>query len=367
MIKTQSNLLSDMRFLQEKFTDLTTNNNASHLSPTKSIMVTPNPPPPTLLSKSYFEEPQKDAYSKLRSEVSPYKPGGSFISETKSFKPLNAFPTNTNPIPAKSNDMIMIIGSLLQILAVINTKFQRKYHYKDITSFSLDYFIRIHGIIKQTSEELFAHSQLKTPRKSEKHVVFRQRTLRKLRKIGYVVIFAQILLKNLRKKKGFEEDPAFFQAKFMGFPQGHVLHLAKNHFLLNNFFLNEVSLAFNKSHSNFQDLLNELLAIDCPFSLMQRRHSRLQVDTSVIDIDNCNFLRIIRELQGNIGKGKVLVNDKMHKEMENRIKSLNSEKKALKQKLENRSKKLDDAEKKVKAKERKVTMSGSKNESFNYI
>lgn len=342
-MKNQSSLLQDLRNLQEKLAE----------SPVKSAVSQRN----DRFFSSSREKPGD--FLENRTEIpEKLKISNNFAGKSQE---IHANSLSFASFPAKTHEMIMIIGSLLQILDVINVKFQWKTRFKEITRFSMDYFLRIHGLIKQTSEEL-ANSQHKTPRKGQKHVLFKQKALKKLRKTAFVVVFAQILLRIIEKKRFFQGDPGFFQPKFGNFPENHVIHLAKNHFLLNNPLLNEISSVFSQNFASFQQLLNEILAIDCPFGQIKGNHALLHIDSSVIDVDNCNFLRIVREIEGFGGKTKGILSEKTHKELESRIKSLNSEKKTLQRKLDERSKKLEDAEKKCKnkEKERKLTLTSSK-------
>lgn len=324
-VKEQSSLLKDLRDLQDKLSE----------SPVK----------PALSLRKASELPEKLEKSAVVSSNS---------AEIRANLP--AFSKKHE----NSCEMLMVIGALLQIIEVIDAKFQWRTRFKEITRFSLDYFLRIHAVIKQNSQDLFVNSQKKT----QKHVVFRRKAVKKLRKCAYVVVFAEILLQFRAKKRRFQENPGFFQANFSFLAENHVLRLAQDHFLLNNLLLNEISAVFSRKFASFQHLLNEILAIDCYFANFKRNPAPLRVDCSVIDVDNSNFLRIVREIEGFSGfsgKSKGNLSEKAHKELETRIKSLNSEKKSLQRKLDVRSKKLEDAER--KSKERKFTLTSSKKEA----
>ncbi len=346
LMKNHSNLYEEMRLLQEKILDFSPqkpvfSQKKSGFSSQKKLenqIIKEKSLEIANLTKE-LKQKELEKCDHLSMRISPNK--ASFLSEIKGKAP------NFN----RNNDMIMIIGSLLQILSIINTKFQWKNRCKKITSFSLDYFLRIHQSIRSASEKILGFSQLKTPKRAN----FARKNLRKFRKIAFVVIFAEILKKSMKKRKFYEEDPSFFQAKFLGFfPEDNVLKIAKNHFLLNNVFLNEITQILQNSSENLQGILSELLLIKSPNSLMKSSIKDLEFDSSIIDIDYCNLQRLFiekdAEKQG-FSCRKSSLKEKFVKNIENRVKTLNSEKKDLKKKLDGRSKKLEDAERKCWKKE----------------
>lgn len=359
LMKHQSSLMDDYRSLQDKLTDL---------KQSMPVYQSPQHKPKEISVSSRFTREYKQEIKENTAEnnrkvsISPYN-RGSFLSDVRSNYvsspnniPLNnAFPNNivynnnnldNNKSNIKYNDLVMVIGALLQIISLINVKFQWRSRLKSISRFSIDYFARIHESIHNASED-FSLNNMKTPRKGVKNQAFRRKIIKKLRKAIISVFFTEILLGFSRKKRFFQGDPGFFQAKFTHLPDDHVLNIAKNHFLLNNLFLNEIHGVFGQNYDNFNNLLNELILIDSPSSLLRTPVRHLDVDCSIIDIDYCNLNRIVREKAGGIKeKGKY------SKDIENRIKSLNSEKKELKKKLEVRSKKLEDVERKCREKEK---------------
>jgi len=344
LMKNQSTLLDDYRNLQDKLSDL---------KQSGPIYQSPQHKPKdfSISSRVLKEKEQKIVNEENKKiSISPYK--ASFLSEVKSNylpNPNNNFNSNlmnnNNKNFNKYNDLVMVIGALLQIIGLVNVKFQWKNRLQGVSRFSLDYFARIHECIHNASED-FSLNQLKTPRKGVKNATFKRKIVKKLRKAIISVLFVEILFGFLRKKRFYQGDPGFFQAKFAHLSEDHVLNIAKNHFLLNNMFLNEIHSVFQQNFDNFNSLLNELILIDSPYSLMKKTTHHLEIDCSIIDIDYCNLNRFLREKAGEKEKMKY------NKEIESRIKSLNSEKKDLKKKLDGRSRKLEEAEKKCREKEK---------------
>ena len=358
MMKNQSCLLEDMRQLQGKIIDLSSPLKGSPMRSPHGSMEVLLPGNNRLMKDkeleiaSLTEELKKRDLEKseLLSKIpqqqtsTPYK--GSFLSEIK-----GGGVNKSN----KYNDMIMIIGALVQIISLINYKFQWRNRLKRISNFSIEYFLQIHRSIKSANEQLLTISQIKTPRKGFKQSEFRKKIIRKFKKCAISVIFVEILNSFLEKKKFYEGDPSFFQAKFKELPENHVLHIAKNHFLLNNNFLNEINLVVNQNFDNFQGLLGELININSPHLMAKTKPKPLEVDTSILDIDYVNLQRLIIENNGDktyMSNRKSPLKEKFNKEIEGRIRTLNSEKKEIKRKLDGRSKKLEDVEKKCVKKER---------------